>query len=113
MFVVDGIGVMVGTLVGVFVGNGTDVLVGCSVAVLVGVGVGVFVGNGTGVLVGCGVGVFVGVFTGVLVGGKGVFVGGSVPPTSMTSTQSLALLPLLPGVTNERVPELANVPIVV
>ena len=52
-----GVGVFVGTGVGVSVGLGVGVFVGTGVGVSVGLGVGVFVGTGVGVSVGCGSGV--------------------------------------------------------
>ena len=55
-----GVGVFVGTGVGVSVGLGVGVFVGTGVGVSVGLGVGVFVGRGAGVSVGCGAGVGVG-----------------------------------------------------
>ena len=56
----EGVGVFVGTGVGVSVGLGVGVFVGTGVGVSVGLGVGVFVGRGVGVSLGCGSGVGVG-----------------------------------------------------
>ena len=79
VLVAVGIGVLVGTGVGVLVAVGTGVLVGAGVGVLVAVGAGVFVGAGVGVRVAVGIGVLVGAGVSVLVAvGAGVLVGTGV-----------------------------------